>query len=101
MYQLRKIKCSQINTTQFQKGTLFTICRKEIPYIGNSGTSSAGDTQEDSPITLARVKPMSRDPQNGQLVGWRDIIKRSAQRIESRNVTRVQKNLLPGLGCFM
>jgi len=69
MYQLRKIKCTQINITQFQKGTLFTICRKEILYRGNSGTSRAGDTQEDSPITLARVKPISRDPQNGQLIG--------------------------------
>ena len=69
MYQLRKITCTQINTSQFQKGTLFIISRKEIPYRGKSGASSVGDTQEESPITLARVKPISRDPQNGQLIG--------------------------------
>lgn len=54
---------------------MLTISRNEIPYRGNSGASRAGGTQEGSPLSLARVKPISRDPQNGQLIGGRGIVK--------------------------
>ena len=39
------------------------------------GRNAQVTRKKDSPISLARVKPISRDPQNGQLIGWRDIVK--------------------------